>query len=167
MNNQQTDHNNNNNFTDATPRSTESTMPVHMLRTKVTTTITTIYKKKQVITITTNNNYYYSQRVKAPRISSSSPFSSTNAKYICTTSAPQGIVIIIVLINYCESRVGNPVFAQYYNKHIPCSYRIVVDGDLVTNLPPTKYKHVGTEILIDGVGHGVVWLLLLLLLLLL
>jgi hypothetical protein len=34
--------------------------------------------------------------------------------------------------------------------------RVVVDGDIVTGLPPSKYKHVGTQILIDSIGAGTI-----------
>ncbi|RYY69495.1 hypothetical protein EON63_23605 [archaeon] len=29
-----------------------------------------------------------------------------------------------------------------------------MDGDLVAGLPPSGYQHIGTEILIDGLGAG-------------
>ncbi len=63
--------------------------------------------------------------------------------------------INIYMYNYGSPRVGNNNFAQLYNKHVLCSYRICVDGDIVPALPPPgKYYHIGTEILIDSVGAG-------------
>ena len=60
-----------------------------------------------------------------------------------------------VMYNFGSPRVGNGNFASYFDKIVPCSYRVVVDGDIVPALPPqTKYTHVGTEILIDSVGAG-------------
>lgn len=63
--------------------------------------------------------------------------------------------INIYMYNYGSPRVGNNNFAQLYNKHVLCSYRVCVDGDIVPALPPPgKYYHIGTEILIDSVGAG-------------
>jgi hypothetical protein len=63
--------------------------------------------------------------------------------------------IKVVMYNFGSPRVGNGNFASYYDKIVPNSYRVVVDGDLVTALPPqSRYTHVGTEILIDSVGAG-------------
>eukprot|EP00981_Chlorochromonas_danica_P008130 scaffold2028_cov181-Ochromonas_danica.AAC.8 len=60
----------------------------------------------------------------------------------------------IVMINFGSPRVGNRSFVQLYNRIVPSSFRVVVDGDLVAGLPPSKYAHVGTEILIDSLGAG-------------
>ena len=38
---------------------------------------------------------------------------------------------------------------------VPNSFRVVVDGDLVTGLPPTRgYRHVGTSVVVDSAGAG-------------
>ena len=53
------------------------------------------------------------------------------------------------MYNYGGPRVGNPTFASFYNKLIPCSYRVVNSVDKVPQLPSNylteKYKHVGQE----------------------
>lgn len=65
----------------------------------------------------------------------------------------------IFMYSYGCPKVGNGIFSQFYDRVVPNSYRIVVDGDLVTGLPPggyffSTYVHIGTEILIDSVGAG-------------
>ena len=50
--------------------------------------------------------------------------------------------------------MGNSSFAQLYDKLIPDSFRTVIDGDVVTSVPPTGYRHVGTEALVDNLGAG-------------
>ena len=58
------------------------------------------------------------------------------------------------MYNYGSPRVGNGSFSQFYNRVVPDSFRTVVDGDLVTSLPPTGYSHVGTQALVDNLGSG-------------
>lgn len=63
--------------------------------------------------------------------------------------------LYVMMYNFGSPRVGNRNFSQLYDKLVPCSYRVCVDGDIVPALPPPgKYSHVGTEILIDSVGAG-------------
>lgn len=63
--------------------------------------------------------------------------------------------IKIFMYNYGSPKVGNGNFVKFYDKTVPCSYRVVVDGDIVPALPPqSNYTHVGTEILIDSMGAG-------------
>jgi hypothetical protein len=57
------------------------------------------------------------------------------------------------LYNFGSPKVGNGSFVQSFNKLVPDSFRVVVDGDMVTGVPP-GYSHVGTEILIDDTGAG-------------
>jgi hypothetical protein len=57
------------------------------------------------------------------------------------------------MYNFGSPKVGNGVFAKDFNKLIPDSFRVVVDGDPVTGVPP-GYSHVGTEILIDDTSAG-------------
>jgi len=40
-------------------------------------------------------------------------------------------------------RVGNPNFAVFYNKLVPQTFRIVNGADLIPELPPGAYEHVG------------------------
>jgi hypothetical protein len=60
----------------------------------------------------------------------------------------------VMMYNFGSPRVGNRSFAALYNKVVPNSFRVVVDGDIVAGLPPSKYQHIGTEILIDSLGAG-------------
>jgi predicted lipase len=77
------------------------------------------------------------------------------------------------MYNFGSPRVGNHQFASQFNKIVPDAFRVVVDGDIVTGVPTTwygtlvlvlafydlayRYKHVGTEILIDGLnGSGTI-----------
>lgn len=63
--------------------------------------------------------------------------------------------IKVFMYNFGSPKVGNGNFVNFYDKMVPSSYRVVVDGDIVPALPPqSKYSHVGTEILIDSVGAG-------------
>jgi hypothetical protein len=63
--------------------------------------------------------------------------------------------IKVLMYNYGSPKVGNGNFANFYDKMVPASYRVVVDGDIVPALPPqSNYSHVGTEILIDSMGAG-------------
>lgn len=59
------------------------------------------------------------------------------------------------MYNYGSPKVGNWVFSQMYNSLVPDSFRIVVDGDVVSAVPPTgDYEHVGTQVIVDGLGAG-------------
>ena len=54
----------------------------------------------------------------------------------------------IRMYSYASPRVGNPDFAQFFNSHVPNSYRIVNYADSTWLLPPTQlkdsvYLHVG------------------------
>ncbi len=61
-----------------------------------------------------------------------------------------------VMYSFGSPRVGNASFAQLYDRVVPSTFRVVVDGDLVVGLPPGThgYVHVGTEILIDSIASG-------------
>ena len=51
--------------------------------------------------------------------------------------------------------MGNSAFVQLYDKIVPNSFRVVVDGDIVPGLPPTRgYRHVGTSVVVDSEGFG-------------
>jgi hypothetical protein len=60
------------------------------------------------------------------------------------------------MYNIGSPRVGNRAFANLFNQKIPNAFLTVVDGDLVTGVPPKSagYKHVGTRVDIDGEGSG-------------
>lgn len=60
------------------------------------------------------------------------------------------------MYNIGSPRVGNRVFAALFNEKIPNAFRTIVDGDVVTAVPPKSsgYKHIGTRVDIDGEGSG-------------
>lgn len=60
------------------------------------------------------------------------------------------------MYNFGSPRVGNGNFAVLYDNKVPNAFRIAVDGDIVTGIPPktARYKHVGTTVVIDGSGTG-------------
>mmetsp|Transcript_16006 Transcript_16006/g.24135 ORF Transcript_16006/g.24135 Transcript_16006/m.24135 type:complete len:1161 (-) Transcript_16006:137-3619(-) len=60
----------------------------------------------------------------------------------------------ICMYNFGSPRVGNIHFAMEMNKWVPNSFRVVVDGDIVSGVPRTGYKHAGTEIVVDAIGAG-------------
>jgi len=61
----------------------------------------------------------------------------------------------LTMYNFGSPRVGNHPFRTTYNRLVPHSFRVVVDGDAVTGLPPRFwYQHLGTEVIIDGEGGG-------------
>jgi hypothetical protein len=59
-----------------------------------------------------------------------------------------------VMYNFGSPKVGNFGFKLLYDKIVPNSFRVVIDGDLVVGLPPQGYDHIGTEILLDSLGAG-------------
>jgi len=74
----------------------------------------------------------------------------------CNAEAPTRPVrkVKVSMYSFGSPRVGNSSFAQLYDRMVPDSFRTVVDGDVVTSLPPTGYRHVGTEALVDNLGAG-------------
>lgn len=62
--------------------------------------------------------------------------------------------IKVTMYNYGSPRVGNGFFALLYNRIVPGSFRTVIDGDLVTSMPPTRYRHIGTQAVVDNLGAG-------------
>ena len=79
-------------------------------------------------------------------ISSSSTHTHTHAHSVRSVK--------IAMYNYGSPRTGNAVFASHFNRHVPNSFRVAVDGDIITGIPKGNYKHVGTNILVDGLGVG-------------
>ncbi|CAN6467684.1 unnamed protein product [Victoria cruziana] len=43
---------------------------------------------------------------------------------------------ITQVITFGQPRIGNSVFASYFNEHIPSAFRIINDHDMVPHLPP-------------------------------
>ena len=63
-------------------------------------------------------------------------------------------LVKISMYSFGSPRVGNSSFAQLFNRMVPDSFRTVIDGDVVTSVPPTGYRHIGTEALVDNLGAG-------------
>ena len=59
---------------------------------------------------------------------------------------------------FASPRVGDRTFAKWYEDKVRRSFRVVLDGDLVTNAPPAflGYKHVGVHCVYDGLGSLIV-----------
>ena len=57
----------------------------------------------------------------------------------------------IGIYNFGSPRVGDFAFHNLYNRALPNTFRVVVDGDLVTGVPKNSqgFRHAGTQILID------------------
>lgn len=62
--------------------------------------------------------------------------------------------VSVGMYNFGSPRVGNYHFAALCDRMCPNMFRTVVDGDIVTGIPSRGYKHVGIEVIIDGVGTG-------------
>lgn len=60
----------------------------------------------------------------------------------------------ITMYNFGSPRLGNTVFSVEYNRLLPDSFRVEVDGDVVTGVPKGSYKHVGTNVTVDALGAG-------------
>ncbi|DBA04956.1 TPA: hypothetical protein N0F65_006958 [Lagenidium giganteum] len=66
--------------------------------------------------------------------------------------------IKVHMYNFGGPRVGNPSFGRHYDRIVPSSYRVVMDGDIVPGVPRFwgLYQHVGTEVAIDAEGNLIV-----------
>ncbi|CCI40557.1 unnamed protein product [Albugo candida] len=66
--------------------------------------------------------------------------------------------IAVEMYNFGGPRVGNPSFVRNYNRHVPNSYRVVMDGDIVPGVPKFwgLYQHIGTEVALDLEGNLIV-----------
>jgi hypothetical protein len=67
---------------------------------------------------------------------------------------PRAPTASITLYNFGSPKVGNGPFVNKFDRLVPDSFRVVVDGDIVPTMPLTGYSHVGTSIVIDGKGFG-------------
>ena len=55
------------------------------------------------------------------------------------------------MYNFGAPKVGNSAFKELYDITVPDSFRVVVDGDIITDFPSSRqFTHVGTEVLVDG-----------------
>jgi len=59
---------------------------------------------------------------------------------------------------YGVPRVGDTQFAEFLNKRVPHTYRLVYRGDVMTTLPRGLgyYKHSGWEVIVDKHGNMIV-----------
>lgn len=63
----------------------------------------------------------------------------------------------IVLYTFGSPRVGNKLFCDFIKKRIQTYYRVEVEGDSITMMPPNYlgfYRHCGRRIVIDPHGSG-------------
>ncbi|RHY33409.1 hypothetical protein DYB32_001649 [Aphanomyces invadans] len=71
----------------------------------------------------------------------------------------------VIMYNFGSPRVGTHTFARFYNREIPLAFRLVNEGDIVVGMVQTVttdcfgqakkfYKHIGTEIVLDGRVNG-------------
>jgi hypothetical protein len=68
--------------------------------------------------------------------------------------SPEGDV---TLVTFGAPRVGNAAWAAIANRRVQRAFRIVGDGDLVTNIPGFFfYRHSGTEVWVDQAGNTIV-----------
>lgn len=121
------------------------------------------------------NHLFFGSSLPTPFsvLSSASPQQGANAAtstdtsglagYKLTTSALNNEAVFIKKIkirmyNFGAPKVGNGAFQQLYDKEVPASYRVIIDGDLVPGLPPSRlgFAHIGTEILLDSLGVGTI-----------
>jgi hypothetical protein len=63
--------------------------------------------------------------------------------------------ISVGMYSFGAPKPGNWMFSHIYDKIVPNSFRVVVDGDIVCGLPPTMgYQHIGTQVVIDKFCSG-------------
>ena len=64
----------------------------------------------------------------------------------------------VLVYSYGSPRIGNRAFARMYNRRVPNTFRLVLDGDAVTGIPKLLwvYKHCGIEVWLDGFGNHIV-----------
>lgn len=60
--------------------------------------------------------------------------------------------------SYGTPRIGNHDFASLYNSHVPHTFRVCCDRDIITTLPKLfcLYKHAGCEVIVDRFGNFIV-----------
>lgn len=58
----------------------------------------------------------------------------------------------IFVSTFGSPRVGNFAWGRLYENHVPIHWRFTNEGDVVTMLPKSRYKHVGKRVLITSVG---------------
>lgn len=83
-----------------------------------------------------------------------------NSHKLVAGSAPHISTILptpeVVTYVYGSPRVGNSVFAHLCNRLCKVTYRVEMEGDLITMIPPVLalYKHAGVNVVVDSNGVG-------------
>ena len=71
------------------------------------------------------------------------------------SSGVGGQDVSVGMYSFGAPKPGNWMFSHIYDKVVPNSFRVVVDGDIVVGLPPTMgYQHIGTQVVIDKFCSG-------------
>jgi hypothetical protein len=62
----------------------------------------------------------------------------------------------IAMYSFGGPRIGNHAFARFYKSHVPHTFRVVTEGDIITSMPfasccpeVSRYKHAGLEVALD------------------
>ncbi|KAG5474080.1 hypothetical protein CUR178_04191 [Leishmania enriettii] len=61
----------------------------------------------------------------------------------------------LVVYTFGQPRIGNSVFKQYYNRAVPCTFRVVNESDAVSGFNFFGGHHVGVQVNIDRHGNYV------------
>lgn len=59
----------------------------------------------------------------------------------------------LVVYTFGQPRIGNSVFKQYYNRAIPCTFRVVNESDAVSGFNFFGGHHVGVQVNVDRHGN--------------
>lgn len=67
----------------------------------------------------------------------------------------------VQLITFGQPRIGNAIFASYFNKNVPHAIRVINGHDVVPHLPPyyyyfpsKTYHHFAREVWLNNIGFG-------------
>lgn len=74
---------------------------------------------------------------------------------LCAFDLATELGIEAQMYNFGSPRVMDHAFSKVYNCMVPLSFRLVFDRDVITAVPKFLflYKHIGLEIIIDGLGN--------------
>ena len=62
---------------------------------------------------------------------------------------------VVTLYTFGSPRVGNAALAHEMESMIENYFRVEIDGDVVTQMPPPGfYVHAGTQVMVDSEGAG-------------
>lgn len=92
---------------------------------------------KQLYSLITPTEFYFSGHSLGAALS-----------ILATMEIGVPLSIPVTCYNFGDPRVGNTNFAQYFNEHVPTTYRIVNQHDIVPHLPPKDFGfwHIATEV---------------------